>query len=306
MDEYRDRSRLLRRQFGAQTGGYDTTEDWENQERIRNIRSQPIAIQAWLRGENLLLSAFYSPTPSLRYSSGETEVNDAHRSFWLYYSLITLASRATKPTLDLILASYYSEALALERTMLEGWVRAVFVRLMKQNQPSVWRRWHEPYREELTGPPPTREPGWGEAADYIRRWGDSEDKRLIEEAQQRWNFLNLGAHPSRYGIDQMHDAALNLMKFHPEFDEDYCVHALNHGIFIQTLLLRETKSLTDFPVGWLEQLDEFLALAQPLADAVKPLLEVYARALKIERNAARAETKKSKTKRSDQEGPAAE
>ena len=89
----------------------------------------------------------------------------------------------------------------------------------------------------------------GEAADYNSRWGDDENKQFLEEAQLRWNPLHMGAHPSGYGIGQMHNVALSLMTYHPEFDKHHRERARSHGIFVQTLLLRKTKGPPDFPEG---------------------------------------------------------
>jgi hypothetical protein len=302
MDGSLHRQIRLSRQFGGLAGGYSAAEDWENQEWTHNTLFQPVAIGSWLRGLNLLTSALSSFPPSQRYDSGETEDNDAHKAFWLSYTLLTLAGRAAKPALDLILASYYIEAWALERTMLEGWIRAVYIRVLKAHQPEVWRRWQEPYREVRTGPPPLREPGWGEAAAVIRECGNLEDKAVLDEAQLRWSYLNLGAHPSSQGVEHVYDDELQLVKFYPEFDENLGTHALCHGVFIQLLLLREIKELTDFPEGWLEDLGEFSALADALELQMRPELERHARALRAERDAAKDQKRSRRCRPSNSSG----
>jgi hypothetical protein len=98
----------------------------------------------------------------------------------------------------------------------------------------------------------------------------------------RWNFLNMGAHPSGRGVDQMRNENLGLMKFYPEHDAQYCEQALCHGVFIQSLLLRAVKGLRVFPDGWLQHYEEFMNLAKELAASVRPDLEKHSRALAAE------------------------
>jgi hypothetical protein len=285
LNKFMTRDRLLRHQFGRLAGGYSEAEDWENAERTGNSTRHPVAISTWLRAQNLFTSALYSPTPSVRYSSGASDARSAqHKGFWLRYSLLTLSGRASKPTLDLILASYYTEAWALERSMLEGWLKSIYVRW----KPEEYRRWHEPYVENLTGPAPKRETRWNDAKEALLGRCDPnnpmlvEDQGLIREAQLRWEFLNMGAHPSGRGVDQMRNDGLGLMKFYPEYDAHYCEQALCIGVFIQSLLLREVKELKAFPDGWLQHYDEFMNLAEELAASVQPDLEKHSKALAAE------------------------
>jgi hypothetical protein len=151
LDDFQARDRLMSYQFGGLAGGYSEAEVWESGERARNSTKHPVAIVTWLRAQNLLTSALVSLTPSIRYSSGATDARSAqHNGFWLRYSLLTLSGRASKPTLDLILASYYTEAWAVERSMLEGWLKSVYVRW----NPEEYRRWYEPFVENFTGSAP--------------------------------------------------------------------------------------------------------------------------------------------------------
>jgi hypothetical protein len=197
----------------------------------------------------------------------------------LHFQLVLLAARASKPVLDLILGSYYTEACAIERSMLEGWVRAVYVRV----RPREHQRWYQPYR---ASPPtlPIREPRWSDARAVIQRHADVADQELVGKAQSRWDFLNLGAHPSGHAIDQIYDSQRNLMRFHPESDWQLRAHALAHGTFVQGLLLREAQRMAALPDGWLQHFAEFRAGADAISGKVQRDLDLLDTALAAERS----------------------
>jgi hypothetical protein len=103
----------MTRRFGGNSGGYGEAEYWDDFQRRITLNEQRDAIDVWLRGQNLFASAFGE---KVRHSSGSVDP----RAFAVRFQLLLLAGRASKPALDLVLSSYYTEAWALERSMLEG------------------------------------------------------------------------------------------------------------------------------------------------------------------------------------------
>jgi hypothetical protein len=186
-------------QRSTRVGAYEEAELWDVDQRDQNAQGSQDAISLWLLGENLLAGAFASEhTYSAMGRWPDGAVGNAAAG--LHIQLVLLAARASKPALDLILGSFYTEAFAIERSMLESWVRAVYVRL----QPHEFQRWYEPYVESPTRLP-AREPQWHQARQAIDNDGDAADRELVRHAQLRWNILNLGAHPSGHVIGQIYD-----------------------------------------------------------------------------------------------------
>jgi hypothetical protein len=219
----------------------------------------------------------------LRYNCGVPDAkSDECEAYWDRRNLLALAGRATKPALDLILAGYYTESWAIERSMLEGWVRTVYLRLLSGE--------HRRFRSY--GKPGECEPSWSDAAKAIRRHGDDADRALLEQAQLRWWFLNMGAHPSGEGIKQLFDDERRLLRFYPDPEPGMGAHALSHGIFVQHALLVEVEKLNP-PVtaGWFTSRTRFADDAAPLIDSTQGALSKWSiehkqRCLKKPRKAA--------------------
>jgi hypothetical protein len=277
MDD-RQRWRTVPYQPSNAIGAYEDAELWEGQQREINAREGQDAIAVWLRGQNLLKSALGG---SQRYRAKNVAPDDAvgKAAFGLNAQLVLLAARTSKPALDLILGSYYTEAFALERSMLESWGRAVYVRLRKEEYP----RWYQPYTDSLGDALPKREPKWEHVRDAIQHQGSPEDKAHMVRAQPVWDILNLGAHPSGHAIDQVYDSEINLMKFYPESEWQLRAHALAHGTLIQGLVLREVEGLGPHAEGWLQHLGEFLAAAETVSEVVRRDLDRLSNALAAER-----------------------
>jgi hypothetical protein len=280
--------RMVPHQRPDRVGAYEEAERWDVDQRERNAQGSPDAISTWLRGMNLLASAFAGKhTYSAKGRWPEGLVGNAASG--LHLQLVLLAARASKPALDLILGSYYTEAFAIERSMLESWVRAVYVR----RQPHEHQRWYEPYVESPDALP-VREPQWHQARQAIETHGSAEDKDLVGKAQLRWNFLNLGAHPSGHAIDQIYDPQLKIMKFYPESDWEPRTHALAHGIFIQELVLREAQWMAERSEGWLQDFAEFRTAADAVSRVVQQDLDLLGKARAAERTLKKQLEKNSK------------
>jgi hypothetical protein len=260
VDAFSERRSLLFDQFGRIVGGYGVVDDWEFPQWAANVPAHAEAVAVWLAAENLIVSAFSRNAP---YHSGADEgdvvANDA---LAIRLQSLLLASRAAKPALDLVFASYYTEALTLERSMLEGWARSLYAKL----KPSDHARWNEPYVEFTSDVAPKREPDWGEVKTVIVSRGTSDDKRLLAEAQLRWDFLNAAVHPSGLALAPLYDEQMDIVKFLPEYDRVFCTHALAVGVFVLSLILREIADLASFPSGWQEDYSRFRTGADVVAD----------------------------------------
>ena len=239
---------------------YSYTEFRDNS--IRNVTAEwhHDAIAFWLWGLHLFEGVF---SEGRLYHCGADPKSDECEAYWDRRTLLALGGRGAKPALDLLLAGYYTESWAIERTMLEAWARAVYLRL----QPVEHRRFR------AYAKPGECEPQWRDAAKAIRRHGDGADRALLDKAQLRWWFLNLGAHPSGEGIARLYDEELKLMRFYPDPDPAMGLHAISHGVFIQHALLSEIEHLRP-PVAavWFRDRERFSDAAAPLIDSTQGAL----------------------------------
>jgi len=202
------------------------------------------AITVWLFALDLFATAFgpdseYGPSPTI------TPAGDVY--FPLRCQILARASRAAKPTLDLILSGYYREAWALERTMLDEWAQCIYLRL--------W---------PAAGPPPSCEPAWRECARVIVAHGDEGDHALFDEATPRWEFLTVGVRPLSGQAVSIIDADPESVTYQSTYQEQLCSLALGCGLFIQCALLSEVAALDGHPEEWLTWYATFLEAAAPL------------------------------------------
>jgi len=247
-----DRGRTIIGQTHSSLEAYHYTEFRDNSIRHLTAKAHHDEIVLWLWGMRLFEGAF---SPGLLYHSGVPEAtSDECEAYWDRHTLLTLGGRGAKPALDLLLAGYYVESWAVERSMLEAWVRAVYLRL----QPSEHRRFRE------NAKPRECEPQWRDAANAIHQQGSEADLALLYQAQLRWNFLNLGAHPSGEGTAQQYDEECKLLRFYPDPDQYMAANALFAGVFIQHVLLSEVEHLQP-PVepAWFAGRAQFSEAAAP-------------------------------------------
>lgn len=244
--------RTIAGQTRASLDAYVYTEFRDNSIRDLTAEWHHEAITLWLWGLRLCEGAF---SEGLLYHCGADLGSDDCQAYWDRRSLLALGCRGAKPALDLLLAGYYTETFAIERTMLESWVRAVYLRL----QPAEHKRFGS------DAEPGQCEPGWTEAAKAIRSHGDSGVRALIDKAQLRWWFLNLGAHPSSEGIAQLYDEERKLLRFYPDPDPYMGLHSLSHGVFVLHVLLSEIEHLNPpVPKMWFQERIRFSESADPL------------------------------------------
>lgn len=268
--------RKISDQPGSATSAYLHAEAWEDQERARNGAKATNEIALWLQGASLLSSMHVAAHPYDRADTWpEGAVGDAAAG--LHAQLVMLAARGMKPALDLLLGSYYSEAITIERSMLEGWARSVYVRL----RPHEYHRWYHPFDPE-PAVAPSREPHWNEVRTAVAEDGSEADQKIHTHAQLRWNFLNLGAHPAGDSLVQAYAKGDGTLRFLPESDQALLMHGLGHGIFVQSLLLQEVSVMTERPPEWHEQVLAFRRGSMPLQRSVAGHLQRIAEALAAE------------------------
>ncbi|MDQ2655549.1 MAG: hypothetical protein M3Z20_21170 [Chloroflexota bacterium] len=265
------------------TSAYQYAEAWEANQRARNEASATSEITLFLQGASLL-SSMHTVEHANARAAWWPEGDVGNAAAGLHVQLVMLAARGMKPALDLLLGSYYSEAFAIERAMLEGWARAVYVRL----RPQEYERWYHPFDPE-PAVVPVREPRWDEVRKAVEEHGAEADRKIHAHAQLRWNFLNLGAHPSGDALVQAHAASDATLRFLPESDPALLMHGLGHGIFVQSLLLQEVSVMTERPPEWHEQVLAFRRGSMPLQRSVAHSLQMIADAY-----AAEAELRKNR------------
>jgi hypothetical protein len=252
------------------TASYQSAEAWEANERARNESMAANEITLWLQGASLLSSMHLGEFPYDRADWWpDGEVGDAAAG--LHAQLVMLAARGMKPTLDLLLGSYYAEAFAIERSVYEGWARAVYLRL----RPHEYVRWFHTFDPE-PAEIPRREPQWHEVRQAVEDEGSETDRKIFAHAQLRWNFLNLGAYPSGDALVHLAVGDDQTLRFLPEPDQVLLMHGLGHGIFAQSLLLQELSLITPRPSEWHEQVLAFRRGAMPLQRSVARYLQMIA------------------------------
>ena len=259
---------------------YQEEESLENLRREESMRKHPGPVLLWLTAWNLFVTTFIRDG-TIYFSYAPPQSPAQKGAIPLRLQLLMLSARASKPALDLTLSCHYSEAWALLRSMLEGWVRAVYVRV----QPDEYIRWYRPENDDPEAPLPLVEPLWREAKAIIETHGDDKDRAMLKAAQPIWDLLNLGAHPSGEGITQVSGDRRNL-SLTPSYHEDFCLHTFSHSIFIQRALLGEVVRLDFQPQGWLDLYETFVQNAEPVIAATREALEVHA-AREAKRRAAR-------------------
>jgi hypothetical protein len=204
----------------------------------------PAAITAWLFGLALFATAFALDREH-GTSPATTPAGDLY--FPLRREMLARAARGAKPTLDLILAGYYREAWALERTMLDEWAQCIYLRL--------W---------PAADPPPSCEPAWREVARVIVAHGDERDRSLFDEATPRWEFLTVGVRPLSGQTASLIAADPESVTYQSAYQAPLCSLALSCGFFIQCAILSELAALDGHPEEWLSWYATFLEVATPL------------------------------------------
>ena len=252
MPEPSEPGRTIAGQTHTTLEAYAYTEFRDNEIRRLSAGAHHDTIALWLWGMRLFEGAF---SEGLLYNCGVPDrKSDECEAYWDRHSLLSLGARGAKPALDLLLAGYYVESWAVERTMLEAWIRAVYLRL----QPAEHRR----FREYAN--PRECEPPWRDAAKAIRLHGDEVDVAQLDQAQLRWSFLNIGAHPSAEGTALQYDEERKLLRFYPDPDFHMAANALLVGAFVEHALLSEVESLLP-PVAqvWFDDRARFSETAAP-------------------------------------------
>jgi hypothetical protein len=229
--EHAERGRTIFGQTHTTLESYAYAEFRDNDIRRLTAEAHHDAITLWLWGMRLFEGAF---AEGLLYNCGVPDrKSDECEAYWDRHALLSLGARGAKPALDLLLAGYYVESWAVDRSMLEAWIRAAYLRL----QPAE----HPRFREYAK--PGKCEPQWRDAAAVIRKHGDAADVALLDQAKLRWSFLNLGAHPSGEGTALQYDSERKLLRFYPDPDLRMAGNALFAGVFVQHALLSEIEQL---------------------------------------------------------------
>ena len=200
---------------------------------LRSITAaeHPAAIAAWLFGLDLFATAF---APDWEHGTSPTTTPAGDLYVSLRREMLARAARGAKPALDLILAGYYREAWALERTMLDEWAQSIYLRL--------W---------PTADPPPSCEPAWREVARVIVAQGDERDRSLFDEATPRWEFLTVSLRPLSGQTASLSDANPESVTYQSAYQAPLCSLAFSCGFFIQCAILSELAALDGHPEEWL-------------------------------------------------------
>ncbi len=253
-------------------------------------------VNLWLTGLGLLFLAF-APGEVYDSKTGDDE-NITRKAFSLRLQLLGLSARASKPTLDLILAGYYTESFAVTRGMLEGWARTLYVRL----RPHEYVRWYQSDPEGPQAQQRHQEPNLGEIDGVVNVAGGKKDRKLFKEAFLRFRILSMGAHPSGQGITQIYDYEAKKMQLTPAYDPELCLHAFNHAFFAHRVLLDEILGLRVHGEDWISVYSNFLRVTEPFQEAIQPLLAEEAEAVERERRARREARAASRNRHPNEQG----
>ena len=213
------------------------------------------AIAAWLFGLDLFATAF---APDSEHGTSPTITPAGDVNFPLRCQILARAARAAKPTLDLILAGYYREAWALERTMLDEWAQCIYLRLLP-----------------MDGTQALCEPAWRESSRVIVAMGDDRDQVLLNEATVRWEFLTVGVRPLSGQTVSPFDVIPESLTFQSVYQAPLCSLALSCGLFIQVALLSELAALEGHPQEWVTWYDTFTEVTAPLHGSGRSEMEQF-------------------------------
>jgi hypothetical protein len=287
MEDFSGWSRPIPGQDRRAVEAYVYDEYRDNGQRQRSALAHVNHIRLWLWGIDLFAGAYPPFVGSRSYSSNAATAEEAeNQHYWTRQSLLMLAGRSMKPALDLLLSCYYTETWSLLRSSLDGWGRAVFVRL----QPEDYTRWVRASEDDEAdengeeAATPKKGPDWPTIEEAICNHGTEGDRAAFDAALLRWRFLHLGVHPSGTGLTQTHDEELNIMTFRPDYEPNMTTASLCIGVFVQRVLLDEVVRLDNHPAAWRTSLTRFLDQSSALAGCIKRVLEREARELEAERS----------------------
>jgi hypothetical protein len=271
LTEFQNWTRPLIGQPDELTPNYISEEIRDNWLREFTLREHEEPVSLWLCALNLLAFAFEpghvytAPGPEPDSAEDTPEARIGRAAYTLRLQLIGLSGRASKPALDLTLSGYYTEAWTLLRTMLDGWARAVYVRL----RPKEHVRWYASEDED----PQKEPPHWGEIEGVIGKDGNDEDKALFAEARLRWEILQVGSHPSGEGIGQTRDDERGILTYRPEYRKNFCMHTFSLGILVQRALLRELELMGSHEAWWLKTNATLASKVRSLEHSIRPALD---------------------------------
>jgi hypothetical protein len=211
--------RLLTHRF-AVLGPLDTMVEYrrfdEFAERCRDITRQNHAgqIRVWQSGVGIMVKLFeeYRPDllPDVDYQNYDQICH--HESQYYRLSILGLSTRTTKASLDLCLDGYYSQSLALCRSMYETYKRSSYTRLrpkevfrfMDEEAISEDVQRHSEYHREKDTPNGTE---WrnleNELESREQSEGDDVPLKLLRAVKNRMDYLNNHAHPGMEGVTDL-------------------------------------------------------------------------------------------------------
>lgn len=245
---------------------YHWFEQFEENCRRLARRSRPAMLDLWQQG--LMLQAFpYLPGNTHDYTHPGDTLEQWSTGYSLNYRMLlgAYAARTAKVALDAALTGYYSQCLALCRSLYEAYKRMVFVRI----RPNEVYRWlpEEMINEEAkhmdgyhrSTKPLSRDdwnnlfPEEGMANDDASRVHAS----LLRRAQSHMEYLNKHAHPDLEGttdlMEQEHgELDPYRLDLAPEFSEMHLDRAMHVGCSALAMLLVETSQLDGLPPWWRE------------------------------------------------------
>jgi hypothetical protein len=232
--------------------GYVREEARDSAVRQVSATEQHPAVSAWLFAIDLFTAVFAYDSDN----GAPPLASTAELSFAVRHQLLAGATRAAKPTLDLILAGYYREAWALELKMLDEWAECVYLRVQPPGTPV-----------------PPCEPTWREVTRAVASRGDAADRALLAEATPRWDFLTVAVRPLSGHTAATFEIDPDSVAFKAAYDAELCELALSCGLFINRALLKEIALLSEQPPQWLHWQSIFSDVVTPVYSAGRPEME---------------------------------
>ncbi|MDQ3654987.1 MAG: hypothetical protein M3457_07905 [Chloroflexota bacterium] len=226
---------------------YATLEDFELQARQAAQSRHARAMLMWLKCIGLLRDAF-----SQQFDwSNQDDITIQERNIRM--NLLGLAGTSSKPTLDALIAGYYSPAYGMIRNLLETWRREVGLRLA----PSVVLPYFEfPTESPIDAdgnPRKGRNQGipYTVMANIFKEYANDSEREQFKVISAGIVHMHAGTHPSAEGMEQLLDKD-NLVRrnYGPTYNHGLCAFGFKWGVSAQIALLTEVQLLQGQADSW--------------------------------------------------------
>lgn len=244
-------------------------EDHELQARRASQSHHGSAMLLWLKCIRLFYEAF---SQEIDWSD---EDNDTVAERNVRMNLLGLAGTSSKPTLDALLAGYYSTAYGLIRTSLETWRRESSIRLAPAQALGYFEMPLESPVDETGKPRKNRNMGlpYKVIQDIFDLHAREDERERLEYINAGIIHMHAGAHPSAESMAQLFNQRDPARRnYGPTYNHALCAFGFRWGLTAQISLLQEIQLLKKQSVHWGKDFDRLEAGFLAWADTDEALL----------------------------------